>query len=90
MSYPFEMLRAAKTHNISFMDEIVSKGPKRILAGGPCRDQHVGVAAWESIISASAICKTPAMGRHFALVSMSRASRASVSLGMIVGSSDRV
>jgi len=33
VSYPFEMLRAAKTHNISFMDEIVSKGPKRILAG---------------------------------------------------------
>ena len=33
MSYPFEMMRAARTHNISFMDEIVSKGPKRILAG---------------------------------------------------------
>lgn len=33
VSYPFEMMRAARTHNISFMDEIVRKGPKRILAG---------------------------------------------------------
>jgi hypothetical protein len=27
------MMRAARTHNISFMDEIVRKGPQRILAG---------------------------------------------------------
>jgi len=33
VSYPFEMMRAARTHNISFMDEIVRKGPQRILAG---------------------------------------------------------
>mmetsp|Transcript_51856 Transcript_51856/g.97002 ORF Transcript_51856/g.97002 Transcript_51856/m.97002 type:complete len:182 (+) Transcript_51856:423-968(+) len=33
VSYPFEMLRAAKMHNISFMDEIVAKGARRILAG---------------------------------------------------------
>ena len=33
VSYPFEMMRAARTHNISFMDEIVRKGPHRILAG---------------------------------------------------------
>ena len=39
-SYPFEMLRAAQQHNISFFDEIVSKGPSRILSGwfpGACR-----------------------------------------------------
>eukprot|EP00192_Tetraselmis_astigmatica_P014038 CAMPEP_0117657758 /NCGR_PEP_ID=MMETSP0804-20121206/5499_1 /TAXON_ID=1074897 /ORGANISM="Tetraselmis astigmatica, Strain CCMP880" /LENGTH=304 /DNA_ID=CAMNT_0005464229 /DNA_START=415 /DNA_END=1331 /DNA_ORIENTATION=- len=33
LSYPFEMLRAAQTHNISFTEEIVAKGPQRILAG---------------------------------------------------------
>eukprot|EP00873_Tetraselmis_striata_P011700 jgi/Tetstr1/431964/TSEL_021441.t1 len=32
-SYPMEMLRAAQQHNISFMDEIVLQGPKRMLAG---------------------------------------------------------
>jgi hypothetical protein len=32
-SYPMEMLRAAQQHNISFMDEMVRQGPKRMLAG---------------------------------------------------------
>jgi hypothetical protein len=32
-SYPFEMMRAAKQHNLSFYEEIYSKGPKRLLAG---------------------------------------------------------
>jgi|EP00670_Eutreptiella_braarudii_P006460 hypothetical protein len=32
-SYPFEMLRAARQHNIPFYEEIVSQGPKRMLAG---------------------------------------------------------
>lgn len=33
LSYPFEMLRAAKQHNISFWDEMYAKGYKRLLAG---------------------------------------------------------
>eukprot|EP00992_Anisonema_acinus_P010939 TRINITY_DN6992_c0_g1_i1.p1 TRINITY_DN6992_c0_g1~~TRINITY_DN6992_c0_g1_i1.p1 ORF type:complete len:275 (-),score=54.56 TRINITY_DN6992_c0_g1_i1:101-925(-) len=33
MSYPFEMLRAARQHNLSFYDEMYSQGPKRLLAG---------------------------------------------------------
>jgi len=33
MSYPFEMWRAAQMHNRSFKDEMLSKGPKRLLAG---------------------------------------------------------
>jgi len=33
MSYPFEMLRAAQQHNISFWDEMYAKGYKRLLAG---------------------------------------------------------
>jgi len=40
LSYPFEMLRAAKQHNRSFMDEMVRQGPKRLFNGyvpGACR-----------------------------------------------------
>ena len=40
LSYPFEMLRAAKQHNRSFMDEMVKQGPKRLFNGwlpGACR-----------------------------------------------------
>jgi len=33
MSYPFEMMRAASMHNISFKEHILSKGPKRLLHG---------------------------------------------------------
>jgi len=33
LSYPFEMLRAAKQHNISFWDEMYGKGYKRLMAG---------------------------------------------------------
>jgi len=33
MSYPFEMLRAAKMHNRSFMEEMVAQGPKRLFNG---------------------------------------------------------
>ena len=33
MSYPFEMWRAAQMHNRSFKDEMLAKGPKRLLAG---------------------------------------------------------
>eukprot|EP00994_Dinema_validum_P000459 NODE_1087_length_1106_cov_239.017975_g835_i0.p1 GENE.NODE_1087_length_1106_cov_239.017975_g835_i0~~NODE_1087_length_1106_cov_239.017975_g835_i0.p1 ORF type:complete len:279 (+),score=56.31 NODE_1087_length_1106_cov_239.017975_g835_i0:108-944(+) len=33
MSYPFEMLRAARQHNVSFYDEMLMQGPKRLLAG---------------------------------------------------------
>eukprot|EP00993_Chasmostoma_nieuportense_P002171 NODE_2992_length_1050_cov_147.080173_g2852_i0.p1 GENE.NODE_2992_length_1050_cov_147.080173_g2852_i0~~NODE_2992_length_1050_cov_147.080173_g2852_i0.p1 ORF type:complete len:319 (+),score=43.08 NODE_2992_length_1050_cov_147.080173_g2852_i0:59-958(+) len=32
-SYPFEMLRAARQHNVPFYEEMLSKGPKRMLAG---------------------------------------------------------
>jgi hypothetical protein len=40
LSYPFEMLRAAKQHNRSFMEEMVKQGPKRLFNGwlpGACR-----------------------------------------------------
>lgn len=40
MSYPFEMMRAAKQHNRSFMEEMVKQGPKRLFNGwlpGACR-----------------------------------------------------
>jgi hypothetical protein len=40
LSYPFEMLRAAKMHNRSFMQEMVMQGPKRLFNGwlpGACR-----------------------------------------------------
>mmetsp|Transcript_11958 Transcript_11958/g.14474 ORF Transcript_11958/g.14474 Transcript_11958/m.14474 type:complete len:285 (-) Transcript_11958:138-992(-) len=40
MSYPFEMLRAAKQHNRSFYEEMVKQGPKRLFNGyvpGACR-----------------------------------------------------
>lgn len=40
LSYPFEMMRAAKQHNRSFMDEMVKQGPKRLFNGyvpGACR-----------------------------------------------------
>ena len=33
LSYPFEMLRAAKMHNRSFMEEMVAQGPKRLFNG---------------------------------------------------------
>ena len=33
LSYPFEMLRAAKMHNRSFMGEMVAQGPKRLFNG---------------------------------------------------------
>lgn len=33
MSYPFEMLRAARQHNVSFYDEMYSQGFRRMLAG---------------------------------------------------------
>jgi hypothetical protein len=33
MSYPFEMLRAARQHNVPFWHEIASKGPARLLSG---------------------------------------------------------
>jgi hypothetical protein len=33
LSYPFEMLRAARQHNISFRDEMWGKGWRRMLAG---------------------------------------------------------
>ena len=33
MSYPFEMWRAAQMHNRSFKQEMLSKGPRRMLAG---------------------------------------------------------
>ena len=33
MSYPFEMWRAAQMHNRSFKEEMLAKGPKRLLAG---------------------------------------------------------
>ena len=32
-SYPFEMWRAAQMHNRSFKEEMLAKGPKRMLAG---------------------------------------------------------
>eukprot|EP00996_Jenningsia_fusiforme_P001153 NODE_2053_length_1310_cov_328.849326_g1867_i0.p1 GENE.NODE_2053_length_1310_cov_328.849326_g1867_i0~~NODE_2053_length_1310_cov_328.849326_g1867_i0.p1 ORF type:complete len:300 (-),score=62.07 NODE_2053_length_1310_cov_328.849326_g1867_i0:327-1226(-) len=40
MSYPFEMLRAARQHNLSFREEMWGKGWRRMLAGyvpGACR-----------------------------------------------------
>lgn len=40
ISYPFEMLRAARMHNRSFMDEMVKQGAKRLFNGwapGACR-----------------------------------------------------
>lgn len=33
MSYPFEMLRAARQHNVSFYEEMFSQGWRRMLAG---------------------------------------------------------
>lgn len=33
LSYPMEMLRAAQQHNLSFTEEILSRGPSRMLAG---------------------------------------------------------
>jgi hypothetical protein len=33
ISYPFEMLRAARQHNVPFYEHIVSRGPRRMLAG---------------------------------------------------------
>jgi hypothetical protein len=33
MSYPFEMLRAARQHNVSFYEEMFMQGWKRMLAG---------------------------------------------------------
>eukprot|EP01004_Peranema_trichophorum_P006282 NODE_5105_length_1066_cov_164.809120_g4549_i0.p1 GENE.NODE_5105_length_1066_cov_164.809120_g4549_i0~~NODE_5105_length_1066_cov_164.809120_g4549_i0.p1 ORF type:complete len:281 (-),score=48.21 NODE_5105_length_1066_cov_164.809120_g4549_i0:221-1063(-) len=33
MSYPFEMLRAARQHNISFYEEMYKQGPRRLAAG---------------------------------------------------------
>merc|ERR1711998_517541 len=33
LSYPFEMLRAAKMHNRSFTEEMVAQGPKRLFNG---------------------------------------------------------
>uniref|UniRef100_A0A0G4HEE9 Mitochondrial carrier protein n=1 Tax=Chromera velia CCMP2878 TaxID=1169474 RepID=A0A0G4HEE9_9ALVE len=33
MSYPFEMLRAARQHDVSFKEEMLSKGFKRMFAG---------------------------------------------------------
>lgn len=33
LSYPFEMLRAAQQHNISFWDEMYGKGWRRLMAG---------------------------------------------------------
>lgn len=33
MSYPFEMLRAAQQHNLSFWDDMYAKGYRRLLAG---------------------------------------------------------
>jgi len=40
LSYPFEMMRAAKMHNLSFMEHMVKQGPKRLFNGwapGACR-----------------------------------------------------
>lgn len=40
ISYPFEMLRAARMHNRSFVEEMVKQGPKRLFNGwvpGACR-----------------------------------------------------
>jgi len=40
LSYPFEMLRAAKMHNLSFLEHMVKQGPKRLFNGwmpGACR-----------------------------------------------------
>jgi len=33
MSYPFEMLRAARQHNVSFYDDMVKQGFRRLMAG---------------------------------------------------------
>lgn len=40
MSYPFEMLRAARQHNVPFYEHMASKGFRRLMAGyvpGACR-----------------------------------------------------
>ena len=40
LSYPFEMLRSAKMHNLSFVEHMVKQGPKRLFNGwapGACR-----------------------------------------------------
>merc|ERR1711934_768700 len=40
LSYPFEMMRAAKMHNLSFMEHMVKQGPRRLFNGwlpGACR-----------------------------------------------------
>ena len=40
LSYPFEMMRAARMHNLSFMEHMVKQGPKRLFNGwlpGACR-----------------------------------------------------
>eukprot|EP00741_Cyanophora_paradoxa_P024975 tig00000334_g24108.t1 len=40
VSYPFEMARSAKQHNVSFKEEIWAQGPRRIFSGwvpGACR-----------------------------------------------------